>query len=153
MSLDAAGLQSDLDDLAQADSPSDRNAALDAAAAAWADAIEAYASGIVPPSTTVTSARATFQTAMQAVMRCVDPATTVAQLEAAFLAFATSVGAGMTGFVPTPPPGPVGFAALGAATPPTFAAAAATWAAAIDTWFHTGTATLVAPPNTLVPWS
>ena len=33
------------------------------------------------------------------------------------------------------------------------AAAAAAFAALIDAWFRTGTGVLVAPPNTVVPWS
>ena len=48
----------------------------------------------------------------------------------------------MAGYTPTPPPGPVGFAArFAAASPATHAAAAAAMAGIIDTWMRTGSAT------------
>lgn len=57
-------------------------------------------------------------------------------------------------FTGVPPISPIGWASLLAqpysGTP---AEAAAKIAAAIHAWLTTGTATLVAPPNTLVPWS
>jgi hypothetical protein len=56
-------------------------------------------------------------------------------------------------FAGVPPAAPLGVASLLGVTQPTHAAAAAAFAALIDAWFRTGTATLVAPPNTLVPWS
>lgn len=120
-------------------------------AQAWAQAVTAYAAGIVPLSGAVASAEATLASGLSSAFG--SPAAAPG-METAFSAWAASVGAGMAGFVSVPPPAPVGFAALFAAGhPPTHAAAAANVAAAIDTWARTGTATLVAPPNTLAPWS
>ena len=75
-------------------------------------------------------------------------------MESAFSTFAVTVGGGMAGFVPTPPPAPVGFASQFAGPKPaTAAAASSAIASLIDTWMKTGLSTLVAPPNTVVPWS
>jgi hypothetical protein len=75
-------------------------------------------------------------------------------MESAFAAFAVTVGGGMAGYVPTPPPAPVGFASQFAGPKPaTHASAASAIASLIDTWMKTGLSTLVAPPNTIVPWS
>lgn len=122
-------------------------------AQAWADAMQSYASGIVPPSTSVSTAAGTLASALTAAFS--SPAA-APLMETAFAAFAATVGAGMAaaGFTGTPPPGPVGFAPqFLAAKPPTHAAAAATYASLIDTWMKTGVATLIAPPNTPQPWS
>jgi hypothetical protein len=74
-------------------------------------------------------------------------------MESAFLTFATTVGAGMTGYTPTPPPAPVGFAAhFSAPHPESHAEAAASIAPLIDTWLRTGTATPL-PSGTPIPWS
>lgn len=63
-------------------------------------------------------------------------------MEAAFAAFAATVGSGMTGFVATPPPSPVGFATQFALPPPaTHAEAGEAIASLVDTWLKTGTAT------------
>jgi len=75
-------------------------------------------------------------------------------MESAFSAFAAAVGLGMAGYAPTPPAGPVGFAPYFAgADATTHAQAASEIAALIDPWMKTGIATLIAPPNTVVPWS
>jgi hypothetical protein len=75
-------------------------------------------------------------------------------MEAAFATFGAAVGAGMAGFVTTPPAGPIGFVPqFAGAKPPTANAAASAIAALIDTWMHTGIATMVPPPFTPVPWS
>lgn len=145
MALDSAGLESDLTSLF-----SDPPATIAACAAAWADAIEQYASGIAPASTTVSAAAATLETALVSAFGSAGGA--AALMETAFAAFAVSVGGGMAGFVATPPPAPVGFALLGAAQPATHDAAASDWASAIHAWMGTGTATptLGGPPIT---WS
>jgi hypothetical protein len=75
-------------------------------------------------------------------------------MESAFASFGATVGLGMAGFVPTPPAGPVGFASQFSGPKPATAQAAATAIAAIiDAWMRTGLSTLIAPPNTAVPWT
>jgi hypothetical protein len=146
MPLDPSGLQSALESVF-AEPP----ATAVECAQAWADAVQAYASGIVPASTTVAAAAATMVGALQSAFGSPSAA---APFDAAFLAFATTVAAGqLPTFTGVPPPAPLGVASLLALTQPTHAAAAAAFATLIDTWMKTGTAVLVAPPNTVVPWS
>lgn len=124
-----------------------------AAAQAWADAVQAMFAAVVPPSTTVTAAAGTLKTALEAAFGNTDAATTAADLESAFTTFATTVSGGMLpAYTGVPPPGPVGFLGLLSSNKDSLAQAAADWADALDTWAKTGTATLVAPPNTLVNW-
>lgn len=135
MPLLSSALESGLE--AVASSPPE---SINEAAQAWADAMQSYVAGIVPPSTTVTAAAATLLSALAGAFTARPDG--AALMELAFTAFATTVGGGMAGFVATPPAGPVGFATLFAgASPPTHAAAAAAMAGAIDTWMLTGTAT------------
>lgn len=110
-------------------------------AAVFAAAMEGYAEDIVPASSAVSSAAGSLEAALVTAMGASDAAATATALEAAFLAFATAVGAGMAGFTPVPPPSPLGWAGLLAARPDTAEDAAANWAEAIDTWMQTGTAT------------
>jgi hypothetical protein len=120
-------------------------------AAAWADALRALVVGIVPASTTVESACATLESQLAAAF---DTANAVPGVDAAFTAFAAALGLGMApAYTATPPAAPLGIASLLATSRETHAAAAAAFGAHIDTWLRTGTATLVAPPNTVVPWS
>lgn len=145
MTLNKQALQSGIEDLAGANASE--------AAQGWADAMEAFASGIVPASTTVSTAAATLATAMQSIMQGTDQATTVTSLEAAFAAFAVTVGGGMTGFIPGPPAAPVGFAALAAVSSTSVETSAAAWATSIDTWMKTGASILAVPPFTPVSWT
>lgn len=121
-----------------------------ACASAWANAVAAWATGIVPPSSTVVAARAALQTALAIAFSTTSAA---APMELAFTTFAATVGGGMAGYVPTPPPGSVGFASLFAVDRTSHADAATAVANAIDAWMRTGIATLAVPPNTVVPWS
>lgn len=146
MPLNAPGLKSDLTALMADPPPTAAECAT-----AWADAVEAYASGIVPPSTTVSSARGALESALAAAFA--TPAAAAA-MEAAFAAFATTVGSGMAGFTPTPPPAPVGFAAgFLPPFPETHSDAGDKYGQLIDDWLTTGSSALIAPPNTVVPWS
>jgi hypothetical protein len=126
-------------------------------AAKWADAMQAYSIGIVPPSVGISSAVTALTAALGAAFTG-PPPSVVASVEAAFLAFATAVGVGMApAFTGVPPVVPVGFALELAKAPSQWAqtheAAATLWANKIDTWMRTGTAVLVAPPFTVTPWS
>ena len=147
MALDPTGLEDDgLEPICSAPP-----ATAAACAQAWADAMEAYAADIVPPSTTVSAASTTLAGALTTAFQ--SPAAAPG-METAFAAFAATVGGGMVGWAATPPPAPVGFATQFAGPKPTtHAAAASTIAGLIHSWMTTGTATLVAPPNTLVTWS
>lgn len=146
MPLDAPGLEADLEELF-AEPP----ATVAECADAWAAAVGAYASGVVPASATVAAAQAALAGALLSAFQ--TPAA-AAPMEAAFTAFATTVGAGMApAFVATPPPSPVGIATLSAPPhPETHAAAANKYATAIDVWMKTGTAT-PSVGGAPVPWS
>jgi hypothetical protein len=146
MPLNPAGLQSDLEALF-AEPPETR----EACAQAWADAIEGYASGLVPASTAVASAAATLASSLESAFAAPAAA---APFDAAFTTFAAAVAVGQAPtFTGVPPAAPLGIAALLGSPQATHAAAAAAFASLIDTWAKTGTAVLVAPPNTVVPWS
>lgn len=142
--LDSGKLQSAI--FSVCESPAQTAAAC---AQQWAQAMGDYASGIVPPSTTVPAARSALAGSLAAAF-----ATPFAApgMESAFAAFAATVGAGQAGFVPLPPPRPVGFAALLAVISPTHASAAAAVASLVDTWMRSGSSTPVAGGSP-VPWS
>jgi hypothetical protein len=143
MSLDAGGLADDLEAIGP-------QPTIASAAAAWASAVGAYAAGIVPSSATVAAAAAALQTALATAFAAPNAAP---GMETAFGAFGVTLGGGMAGFTPTPPAGPVGFALLFTSPTGDASAAAQDVADAIHTWLTTGTATLIAPPNTVTPWS
>lgn len=118
---------------------------------AWADAVGAYAASVTPPSTTVSAAAVQLGMALAGAFA---QESALAAMESAFSAFGVSVGAGMAGYVPTPPPGAVGFAAAFAGPmPQTQGEAAQRMSGLIDTWMRTGTASLAVPPGTVIPWS
>ena len=139
MPLNPSSLQSSLQSLFA--SPPGTRAAC---GQAWADAVKGYAASIVPASTLASSLASAFAAPSAA-----------SGFDAAFAAFATTVGTGMAaaGFTGTPPASPLNVASLLSSTRPTHAAAAAAFSSLIDAWFRTGLATLIAPPNTVVPWS
>jgi hypothetical protein len=146
MPLNLPSLQSALEDLFSNPPP----AAADCAQA-WADAVEAYFSGVVPPSTTVSAAAGVMTGALQTAFEAPNAAPAV---DGAFTAFATTVAGGMLpAFTGVPPAAPLAISTLLAAPQPTHAAAAAAFSALIDTWARTGTAALVAPPFTASLWS
>ena len=107
----------------------------------FADAVEACAADVEPPSLAVAAAAATLETAMASAMASADLATSASSCEAAMAAFAVTVGGGIApAFVATPPAGSIGLAALLAARPATQAAAVDGWETAIGDWFRSGTA-------------
>jgi hypothetical protein len=123
------------------------------AAQAWADAVQAWAVGIIPPSTTVTAACATLSTSLASIFAVHATPYAGPAMDAAFAAFALTVGGGMAGYVPVPPVAPLGLSSPFATNQPDHATAATAVAALVDAWMRTGVSTLVAPPNTPVPWS
>ncbi len=146
MPLDPAGLESSLESLF-----SEPPATAAECAQAWADAMNAYAADIVPPSTTIAAAAASLVGALQSAFESPSAA---AGVDAAFAAFATSVGGGMLPtFTGTPPSEPLNVASFLGTSRSTHAQAAADFATLVDAWMKTGIATLVAPPNTPQPWA
>jgi hypothetical protein len=146
MPLNPPGLESDLEALFRQPPPTAA-----ACAQAWADAIVDYTTGVIPASTTVSGGKATLTSSLQAAFSSPDAAPGV---DAAVLAFATTVAGGMAPtFTGTPPSAPLGIMSLLLLKRETHAEAAAAFASHIDTWMKTGTATLVAPPNTVVTWT
>ena len=146
MALNPSGLTSGL--TTAFDSP---GSSVASAAQGWATAVNNYVIAIVPPSITIAAATATLTSALASAF-AVRP-TAAPAMEAAFLAFATTLGAGMApAFVATPPVGQIGFAAqFAGARPSSHAIAASQISALIDAWFRTGIATpIVGPP---VVWS
>jgi hypothetical protein len=121
------------------------------AALAWSTAVSAWASGIVPPSTTVVAATSALEVELAAVF--VSQVDAALALEGVFARFALAVGLGMAGYVPTPPPGLVGFVAMFLEPRPSSRREGVErLAGRLDAWMRTGSATLVAPPGTVVPW-
>lgn len=147
MPLDLGALQGGLESTF-ADPPPDAGGC----AQGWASAVEAWAAGIIPPSTAVNAAAEGLAGALTTAFQTESA---IPGMESAFVAFATSVAGGMAPtYAGTPPPAPVGFAGqFGGPFPETHAEAAAAVASLIHAWAQTGLATLVAPPNTVVPWS
>lgn len=142
-------LQSQLESLFGSPPPS-----RSACAQAWASAVQAYAAAIVPPSATVAAAAASLATALESAFAATTAPFAAPGMESALAAFAATVGGGMAGYTPVPPSAPVGWAAQFSAAPPaTHALAAQQISTRIHAWLTTGTSTLIAPPNTLVPWS
>lgn len=116
----------------------------------WGDAVQSYASSIVPASTTVTAASTTLKTTLATTFQNNDSPSMLTTLEANFLTWATTIGGGMAGFTPTPPPGSIGFSSLSDAS--SHSIGATNFANKIDTWMKTGTAYTL-PSGPLVNWS
>jgi hypothetical protein len=113
--------------------------------------MQSYAVTIMPPSASVAAAVSTLSGALASAFAA--PAAAPG-MESAFAAFATTVGGGMAGFAPIPPPAPVGFASQFAGPyPETHEAAGDQIGTLIHSWMSTGSSTLIAPPNTLTPWT
>lgn len=155
MPLNPSGLTSDLTSFFSdppvtiVDDEVDLTASRSACAQEWADAAQAYASAIVPASTTVSAAAASLASSLAAAFALPSAASA---FDAAFLAFATTVGGGMAGFTAVPPTAPLNIASLLSTTQSTHAAAASAFSSLIDTWMRTGTATPL-PSGSPVNWS
>lgn len=132
----------------------DYTASRSACAQKWADAMQKYLSSagsvLTPASTTITTALATFKTSLASAFATTGAA---AAVDTAFVALATSLGTGMApAFVATPPAGNPGFASNITTNEASHALAAASWAARIDAWLRTGTATPTGG-GSAVPWA
>jgi len=131
------------------------------AANLWADAMEAYASGVLQGGSGAATGRAPLASALKTAFEAhaPTPVALAAAMELAFTAFATAVATGMASTTPipftgVPPVGPVGFASLLAAPSQTAEASATALSNAIDTWMKTGSATPNTPPGAgSAPWS
>lgn len=140
MPLNTPILQSSLASFFSSLPPGDDAASARAQCAAeWAGAMQVFAVGVVPASTTVAAAAAALEAQLVAVFNS-DVSSILAGMEAAFATFAATVAAGMApAFVATPPLVPVGFSTL--ATPAIDSSAAATtWSSLLETWMKLGLA-------------
>jgi hypothetical protein len=119
----------------------------------WADALQAYATGIIPASTTVSAATATLRTSLKSAF-ALPTASRMAAFNTAMAAWATTIGGGQAGFVATPPVGLPLATLLALPTPPSSRSAGVSAAASsIDAWMKTGIAVMTAPPGTTLNWS
>lgn len=101
--------------------------------------MEAYAENVVPLSGSVSAARDALASALTTAF---ESEAAAPLMETAFAAFAQTVGGGMAGYVATPPPGPVGFAAQFLKPfPETHAEAGSAIADIVHNWMTSGTAT------------
>ncbi len=140
MPLDPSGLETDFAAFFAAPPNGAGNVAASRAACAiqWASALTSYAAAVVPPSTAVAAAGTALQAAFVSAMGGVS----LGAFDAAITAWAAAIGAGMApGFVATPPPSSSVFVTEGAVLRVSSATAASDWAASIDAWMRTGTAT------------
>jgi len=110
-------------------------------AANWADAVDQYASLVVPVSTTSAAAKSAMVSAILGGLG--TPGSFFPAFIAGFTAYALSLGGGMTGagFVGTPPPLPIDFTTfLALPLDGPLSTKISVMASTIDTWFRTGTA-------------
>jgi hypothetical protein len=122
----------------------------------WAAAVYDYSMLVVPISTTAAVARDVLAASLTASFTAsVDVTTTANSMENAFTAYATTLAAGMLpAYAGVAPTGGVGFADIFSAAPSAVVdLAVAAFTTKIDLWFKLGTATLIAPPNTVVGWT
>ena len=108
---------------------------------AWTEALRTKLPGINPASTTATAAADAFEAAYDGE--------TLASFQAAINAMAASIGSGMTGYTAIPPATPF----LPATTTDDHDILCQELDSQLDAWLSQGSATLVAPPNTVEPWS
>lgn len=119
----------------------------------WADAVNQYASLVIPISTTSVGAKNAMIAAMLPGLSA--PGGFFAAFISGFTAYALTLGGGMAGagFVAVPPPVPINFGPL-LALPldGPLSTKISTMASIIDTWFRTGTATPSAGGSPII-WS
>lgn len=134
MPLDKDGLASALTQVAADPPPTSAECAQ-----AWADAMKAYAENIVPVSGAVSTAAGELASDLAAAF---NSGAAAPLMETAFSKFAGTVGGGMVGYTPTPPPAPVGFATQFLSPfPETHPEAGSAIADLVHGWMTTGKAT------------
>lgn len=107
---------------------------------AWTEALRTKLPGIFPASTAAEAAADAFEAAYDGA--------TLASFQAAMNAMATTIGAGMTGYTPTPPSIPF----LPATTTQDKDILCQELDSQLDAWLQTGSSTLNVPPNTVEDW-
>ncbi|RUP38228.1 MAG: hypothetical protein EKK63_12675 [Acinetobacter sp.] len=118
----------------------------------WSDVADALLQGVIPASTTASAGKSAFIGVLSAVDS--NSPTGVALLEAAFVAYAGALAGGMTPtYTGSPPPAPIGLSALLSSTSMDANVVAANMATLLITWAKTGTATMIAPPFTVLNWN
>ena len=150
MALDTPTLKTDLEALFAAPS-----LVASTLATQWSDAFDAWGGTVTPATSAATAAAATLNAALIPIFSSVGvPATKLAAMDTAFVAFALAIGLGMApAFTPVVPPATPGFGAE--AVPPfptTHLAASIKWGDFYDAWFKTGTAT-PSGGGPAIPWS
>ncbi len=122
-------------------------------ASKWGGVVLEYAQGLIPASSTHQQARVAFEM----ILASVSISTGDVLLKAAFQQYAVIAAAGQVGsqFTGVPPFIPLDFSAVYAIgnSGGSGAQCAGVMAQIINAWFLTGSAILIPPPNTLVPWS
>ena len=121
----------------------------------WAEAVYNYSFLVIPTSTTAAAAKEALAASLNsAFSTSVSAAVTATNMEAAFSAYATTLAIGMLpAYTGIPPAGSIGFVDIFEGEPPVdVTTAVTTFSSAISSWFLTGTATLVAPPYTVLTW-
>ena len=120
----------------------------------WSNVMFNYTASIIPPSTTGSAAKSAMESILLGIAA---PGSFFPLFTAGITAFATTLAAGMlptyTGVIPVAPlviePAMMAIPLVAGND----ALRISTMAGIIDTWFRTGTAVLVAPPYTVIPWS
>lgn len=140
-----SGLKSDLECIA-----CEGCSCFEDAAENWGNIIQRYSAGVIPASTTISSAIETLKSELLVDFQSDNAASS---METAFLNFATTVASGMSpAFVGTQPIGSIGFADLFLLKPETHSEGAQNFADAIDMWMKTGTA-VPSTGGAVINWS
>lgn len=123
------------------------------AATKWGDVADVLLSAVIPVSATASAGRSAFVGVLSAVTPL--PPTGIILLKAAFAAYAAALAGGMAagGYTGVPPPAPPLIETVLIAPVPDAAVAANALAALLVAWAKTGTAILIAPPNTPLVWT
>ncbi len=109
----------------------------------WSEALFECAKDIFPASTSSTAARTAFESS--AVGMNLDGSV----FSAAVAAFASTLGGGMTGYTPTPPPSVF----IPTSLNEDHDLMCEDFSDQMIAWFQTGQSTLIVPPNTVEPWT
>ncbi|TGN20821.1 hypothetical protein [Leptospira idonii] len=109
----------------------------------WSEALFECAKNITPASTTASSARSAFESAAEGMH--LDGSI----FSAAVSSFASSLGSGMVGYAAVPPAAPF----VPTSSEENYEGMCGDFSDQLIDWLKTGSATLIAPPNTISNWS